>query len=100
MTEPNCVGPKGNLINCGNTFLTGDDAKADQVVLTLPLGLSTSGLPVGGNFAGEQWFLNGRLPAQTAALLACLPCKQADVVVCSWVLPLAMRVCCILGLQY
>lgn len=52
LTEPNCVGPKGDVINCGNTFLTGDDAKAAQTVLTIPLGMSTGGLPVGANFAG------------------------------------------------
>lgn len=52
MTEPNCVGPKGDVINCGETWLCGDDAKAAQTVLALPLGLSTGGLPVAGNFAG------------------------------------------------
>lgn len=51
-TEPNCAAPNGTVVPCSRTRYVGDDAKAGQTVLALPLGLSTNGLPVAANFAG------------------------------------------------
>ena len=49
-TEPYCVGTNGSIINCGITWLTGDDAKAAQVNIVLCIRF-----PAGALYACSQY---------------------------------------------
>lgn len=46
------MAPNGTIVPCSTVSYNSDDAKAAHTILSLPLGLSTGGLPVGANFAG------------------------------------------------